>query len=147
MNIAEMKLLDDVQAENKARGEILNAITKNIGEGNCWMEAADMDWHRRLRDFATDSDNHQITRNEWKTFHDTGKITLFLSGTFATAYFDDAAELWNQADDEHPMFHVMIESDPPHRTCIHLIHLVNWIVLLSSRCYPVQIVDMEFVGE
>jgi len=56
-----------------------------------------------------------------------------------------AAVLWDESDDELPMFHVMIKSDPPHRTCIHMAFLVNWICHLANECIPVQIVDMQFV--
>lgn len=145
MDIREAKRLDDLERECKARGEILDAITKHCGEGNSWLSCAELDWRQKMRDFANDSDNHSISKKEWKVFHDSGKVTLFLSGNYATAYFDDAATIWDQSDDDYPMYHVMVQSDPPHRTVIHLIFLVNWIVKLAEMCIPVQIVDMQFV--
>lgn len=142
MTIPEMKKIDDLERELKARGEILEAITKNIGEGNCWLSCADMDWQQRTRDFAEGRINHQMTRKQWKMCHDSGKITLFIQGNFATAYFDDADELNSMTNDELPA--CSVESSP-RRACIHMIHLVNWLCELASSCHPVQVVDMQFI--
>jgi hypothetical protein len=128
----------DKDAELRARREILDAVAEAAGEGNCWLKAATIDWRQRLRDFAGDSERHQISFQQWKGLHDTFPgIMLYAVDGFYVAYYEDAAELWNQADDTLPMFHVMVQSDPPHRTVIHPLHLNAWVEHLARICLPV----------
>lgn len=100
----------------------------------------DAEWRIKLRDFASDSEQHNIKRSEWKEQRDSiESITLYAHGGFFTAYFDDANAIWEMSDDDLPMFHVMIKSDPPHRTCIHPIHLVAWLNHMAETIIPVRI--------
>lgn len=94
------------------------------------------------RDFAEDREQHTITRQQWKQYRGNG-LTLYCMGDFFTAYFDDAGGMWAQADDTLPMFHVMVESDPPHRTVIHAAHLAAWAQHCSEICMPLQILTLE----
>lgn len=97
-------------------------------------------WRQRLRDFAEDSEQHQISRKAWKQLRGDG-VTLYSDADYFTAYYDDAAILWDQADDELPMVHVQVQSDPPHRTVIHAMHLAAWVQHLVGMAIPVLIVD------
>ena len=96
------------------------------------------DWRKRLRDFAADSEQHTITYARWREDRTTG-ITLYADEDFFTAYFDDAGEMWSQADDTLPMFHIMVKNDPPHRTCIHAMHLAAWAQHCARVCMPLHI--------
>jgi hypothetical protein len=97
-------------------------------------------WRQRLRDFGEDREQHTITAAEWDLNKDTFPgVCLYSIGGFYVAYFADAGELWGQADDDRPMFHVMVESDPPHRTVIHPQHLDAWCSHLAEICLPVTI--------
>lgn len=141
------KLIADKDAEIRARGEILDTITKAMGEtGNFWSNAARLDWRQRLRDFASDRELHQFERAAWKNLSSHG-ITLYAEADYFTAYYSDASELWERADDDHPMFHVMVKSDPPHRCCIHAMHLAAWVQLMAEVKLPVQIIAMEDLRE
>lgn len=139
---AQNKIADQ-NRELKARREILDTLQKACGEGS-WLGCAD--WQKRLRDYASDSEQHIISRAAWKRNRGNG-INLYSSGGFFTAYFDDAMALWGQADDTRPMFHVMVESDPPHRTVIHPLHLVEWVEHLAEMCLPVQILNGDDLNE
>lgn len=136
MTVQEMKRIDDMERELKAREEILNALAD---AGASWMGW--VDWRKRLRDFASDSEKHNISKDNWNLGRDGICIHLFVNGDFYTAYFDDASTLWEQADDDLPMHHVMVQYDPPHRTCIHALHLHRWLSHLSETCQPVKICD------
>ena len=118
------------------------AIQKAIDEG--MEKAADTDWRQRLRDFAEDSEQHAISRKAWKALawkalRGDG-VTLYSDADYFTAYYDDAAVLWGAADDDHPMFHVQVQSDPPSRCCIHAMHLAVWVQHLAACAVPVLIV-------
>lgn len=131
-------LIRDLRLELKARREILDSLSDAAGNGNCWLSAATLDWRQRLRDFAEDREQHTIKHAAWKMLHHTFPgVILFAVDGFYAAYYDDAAELWQQADDTRPMFHVMVKSDPPHRTCIHPLHLHAWVEYLAGICLPV----------
>ena len=79
--------------------------------------------------------------------HPGDGVTLYSDADYFTAYYDDAAVLWDQADDDHPMFHVMVQSDPPHRTVIHALHLAAWVQHLVEHCIPVQIASREMMED
>jgi hypothetical protein len=102
-------------------------------------DIADIDWRQKLRDFASDTEQHRITHVAWCVDRNTHGITLYSIGDFFAAYYDDAAEMWGQADDTLPMYHVMVQSDLPHRTCIHAMHWAAWVQHLAGMCLPVQI--------
>lgn len=104
------------------------------------------DWRQRLRDFAEDSEQHAISRKTWKQLRGGG-VTLYSDADYFTAYYGDAAILWDQADDELPMFHVMVQSDPPPRTVIHAIHLASWVQHLVGMAVPVLVVDQAEMEE
>src|SRR5882672_11011779 len=127
------KLIEDQQAELKARKEILDNIAIATGTGNCWIKA--LDWRQQLQDFAEDSDAHLVSHDLWKENRGKG-IALYIKDGFYTAYYDDAGEMHGQADDDLPMFHVMLECDKPHRTCIHPLHLTAWVEHLASVFMP-----------
>lgn len=135
--------VEGLERELKARAEILDGIQKACGEG--WWSGA-MDWRQRLRDFAEDAEQHRISRAAWKKIRGNG-ITLYSVADYFTAYYDDAAVLWDAADDDHPMHHVMMQSDPPHRTVIHALHLAAWVQHLVKRCVPVQIASREMMDD
>lgn len=126
--------LESMDRELSARSQILDAVA---GEGGSWMAA--LDWRTKLRDFASDSEQHAIDHEAWKSNNDGIYLTLYSSGDFYTAYYDDAHILWEQSDDDLPMHHVMVRSDPPHRTCIHAIHLHRWLSHFAEICMPVRI--------
>ncbi len=132
------KAINDVLTEQvkelQARGEILDAVRVACGEG-WWYGAAD--WRQKLRDFAEDTEQHDITHEQWAADNATFPgVVLYVVGGFYVAYFDHAAELWQHADDDRPMFHVMVQSDPPHRTAIHPLHLHAWVQHLTEICLP-----------
>lgn len=141
---ANRKLVTDQEAELKARREILDAVAANVGDGNCWLAAAEIDWRQRLRDFAEDREQHRVSRADWKLNRGHG-VDLYARGGFFVAYYDDAAALWNEADDTRPMFHVMVWSDPPHRCVVHPLHLAAWVKHLAEICMPVQILCEEML--
>ncbi len=66
-------------------------------------------------------------------------MTLYFLPGGIVAYYDDATVLWQESDDTLPMFHVMVQDDPPHRTCIRPLHLVRWLEHLTTHCIPVQV--------
>lgn len=134
---------NDLVREAEARREILDAVTSAAGEGNCRISAATIDWRQRLRDFAEDSEQHSISREEWQENRRTFPgLVLYLVNGFFAAYYDDAAKVWGQADDTRPMFHVMVQSDPPHRTVIHPLHLNDWVEHFAEICLPVSIIKV-----
>lgn len=104
------------------------------------------DWRQRLRDFAEDSEQHRISHKAWKALRGDG-VTLYSDADYFTAYYDDSSELWGQADDDRPMFHVMVGSDPPPRAVIHAIHLAAWVQHLVEHAIPVLIVDRAEMEE
>ena len=135
LTIPQMKRMEDMERELKARGEILAALRD---AGSSWMGW--VDWRRRLRDFAEDGEQHHIERLGMD--REYIYITLYADGDFYTAYFDDAQALWSQAEDDLPMFHVLAKGTP-HRTCIHALHLHRWLSHLAATCQPVRIMSHE----
>jgi hypothetical protein len=103
-------------------------------------------WRIRLRDFAEDSERHSVSRAAWKRLRGNG-VTLYCHGEFYAVYYDDAAILWEQADDDMPMFHVMVEADPPSRTVIHELHLGAWVSHLLEMAIPVSFVSAAEMEE
>ena len=102
------------------------------------------DWRKHIREFAEDSQQHLISRAAWKSIRNqVYGVALYANADYFTAYYDDAAELWNRADDTRPMFHVMVKSDPPHRTVIHALHLAAWVQHLVTHGIPVLILQRE----
>jgi len=91
-----------------------------------------------------DSDAHLVSHDLWKENRGKG-IALYIKDGFYTAYYDDAGEMHGQADDDLPMFHVMLECDKPHRTCIHPLHLTAWVEHLASVFMPLEIVNAQMV--
>ncbi len=149
--LAALRRIDEQDRELQARREILDALSDAAGNGNCWLNAATLDWRQRLRDFAEDSEQHRIDRDAWRANHQTFPgVVFYVVGGFYVAYYDDAAELWQRADDDRPMFHVMVESDPPHRTVIHPLHLHEWLTHLAEVCLPATVLsgeDLHDTGE
>jgi hypothetical protein len=137
-------LIEDQQKELNARKEILDGIAASVGQSHFWMDV--LDWRVRLRDFACDSEQHQFDLDVWRAHHGEG-VTLYANAGFFVGYYDDAAILWQESDDLLPMYHVMIKSDPPHRTVIHPLHLCSWVAHLAKKCVPVSILDYNVVTE
>lgn len=98
--------------------------------------------YQRVRDFAGDSELHRISHREWKMDRHHG-VTLYAQADFFTAYYDDAGVLWREAEDDLPMFHVMVQSDPPPRTVIHESHLAVWVRHLAEIYLPVQVLAFD----
>lgn len=127
--------------------ECLKALCKSHERLRAELEGTEVmlgmhcsDWMKRLREFAEDQEQHDIDFDQWQEDHGHG-VTLYSSGDFFTAYFDDAGEMWSQADDSLPMFHV--GSGRPYRTCIHALHLALWAQHLASVCMPLQIMGRD----
>lgn len=88
----------DQQREIRARGEILDTLTKTLGAiGNYWSAPEILNWRQNLRDFAEDSELHQFEKVNWRVFHEnTNGITLYQEADYFTAYHADASELWER---------------------------------------------------
>jgi hypothetical protein len=134
------KAIADMRAELKGRGEVLDAIKQAAVEG---IRMDCVDWREKLRAFGRDSEQHKISAADWKANNDGIHLTLYALGGFYVAYFADAEIIWESADDEHPMYHVDLQIDPPHRTCIHRLHLADWLDHLAETRYPVRVMPHE----
>jgi len=127
----------DQERELQARREILDTIMASCGDtGKSWLACAD--WRQRARDFANDREQHQFRKSAWTLNRGHG-ITLYAKNGFFVAYYDDAAEVWKHADDDKPMYHVMSDSDRPHRAVIHPLFLVPWLEHFTEIFLPVEV--------
>ncbi len=110
----------------------------------CECHVAIAEKRLRMRDFATDSEQHAIDKDVWSLNNRSfAGVVLYSHGGFFTAYYDDAGELWGRMDDDKPAFHVMVKSDPPHRLVIAPEDLVAWVEYLAEICLPVTILGRE----
>jgi hypothetical protein len=128
------------------RIEVLGDARAVTAPGSVWIDWKDkaaplcVDWKQEIRDFCSDRENHRISHKEWKSYRGHG-ITLYLCGGFWVGYYDDAELLWNEAEDDLPMFHSNVRSDGPARTEIHPLHVSTWAEHLASKIIPVQLMD------
>ncbi len=131
---------DDRRRELEARREILDAVAGHVGPHASWFAA--QNWRRDLREFAGDASRHVWAlhgRPHLRGFA-TGPLVLYAVEGLYVAYDHDAHTLWGQADYERrPMYHVGLACSPPHRTCIHPLHLHAWLAHLTAQGMPVII--------
>lgn len=119
-------------------------LAKRLGDAVIALENENA-WRFALRKFACDSEQHRHIYDSWQTNSDGIGLQLYLVGGFYVAYHADAGVLDHEADDNLPMFHVSVQSDPPHRICIHPLHIHAWLEHLTYCGLPVRILDGDML--